>query len=95
MKEIAKRPNVVVKVSGIMAAAKPGEWTLDQVRPVIEQTVEAFGIERSMFASDWPVCTLAVTLREWVDVVHEVTSGWSAEDRMRLLGENARKFYQV
>ena len=64
---VAERKNVVCKVSGIVASAKPGQWTADDLAPIIRHVQKVFGPDRVMFASDWPVCTLAATLPEWVD----------------------------
>ena len=56
--EIADHKNVVGKVSGIIASVKKGDWTVDQLAPAVNHTIEVFGWDRVMFAGDWPVCTL-------------------------------------
>jgi len=95
MAEAARRPNVVCKVSGIVASARPGQWTPGDLEPIIARTVELFGIDRVMFGSDWPVCTLAATLREWVGALHEVITGWSDEEKRKLLHDNALRHYDL
>ena len=65
--EVAKRKNVVCKVSGIVASAEPGKWTADDLAPIVNHTLEAFGPDRVMFGGDWPVCTKAATYRQWVE----------------------------
>src|SRR5205814_2218394 len=61
---LAKRKNVVGKVSGIVASARPQKWNADDLAPIIKHTLEVFGPERVMFGGDWPVCTLAATFRQ-------------------------------
>ena len=62
MTEIAKRPNVVGKLSGIVAYTDTANWTLDTIRPYAEHTISSFGFDRVIWGSDWPVCTLAGSL---------------------------------
>ena len=56
--EIARRPNVVGKISGVVAYADPDSWTVATLRPYVEHTIGAFGWDRVVWGSDWPVCTL-------------------------------------
>ena len=61
MAEIAKRKNVVGKVSGFIASGPGrGKWTLDDLAPVVNHTLDVFGPDRVMFGGDWPVCLLGV-----------------------------------
>jgi L-fuconolactonase len=94
MSEIAKRPNIVCKVSGIVASAKPGAWIADDLAPIIEHTVTVFGIDRVMFASDWPVCTLTSSLRQWVEALRSVAS-WPETDKRKLFHDNAVRVYAL
>src|SRR5262249_13955967 len=66
---LAKRKNVVGKVSGIIVQATPGKWKADDLAPVINHTLEVFGPDRVMYAGDWPVCTLAAAYRQWVEAL--------------------------
>ena len=93
MAEIAKRPNVVCKVSGIIASAKLGDWTPDDLAPIIDRTVQEFGTDRVIFASDWPVCTLISTLREWVEALRTIVSSWTEADQRKLFHDNAVRVY--
>jgi predicted TIM-barrel fold metal-dependent hydrolase len=93
--EIARRPNVVCKISGIVASAKPGAWTAKDLAPIVLYCVEAFGHDRVIFASDWPVCTMAATLRQWVEAAQEITKDWSEQDRRKLFHDNAARFYKL
>src|SRR5262245_1418674 len=92
MAEMAKRKNVVGKVSGIVAGAAEG-WTPDDLAPVINHTLEVFGPDRVMFAGDWPVCTLRATLRQWVEALKTVVKDRKAEEQRKLFHDNAVRVY--
>jgi predicted TIM-barrel fold metal-dependent hydrolase len=91
--EVAKRKNVVCKVSGIVASAKPGAWSADDLAPIVKHTLEVFGPDRVMFGGDWPVCTLAASYAQWVAALKEIMKGRSAEEQKKLFHDNAVKFY--
>jgi predicted TIM-barrel fold metal-dependent hydrolase len=93
IRELAKRKNVVVKVSGIVASAKPGEWKADDLAPIINHVLEVFGPERVMFGGDWPVCTLAATYRQWVEALKAIVKERSLEEQKKLFHDNAVRFY--
>jgi predicted TIM-barrel fold metal-dependent hydrolase len=92
---VAQRKNVVVKVSGIVASAKPGAWSADDLAPIISHTVAAFGHDRVMFGGDWPVCTLAATYKQWVEALKSIVRSWKEEDQRKLFHDNAAKFYGI
>jgi predicted TIM-barrel fold metal-dependent hydrolase len=91
--ELARRPNVVVKISGVMAYGDPATWALDDLRPYVEHAIAAFGWDRVVWGSDWPVCTLGGTLATWVAATHALLSGTSAVERAKLLATNARRVW--
>jgi L-fuconolactonase len=91
--EVAKRPNVVCKISGIVASARPGAWRPEDLTPFVERCAEAFGTDRVMFGSDWPVCTLAATYKQWVEALQFITRAWSETERRKLFHDNAVRFY--
>jgi len=84
---------MVCKISGIVASAKPGAWTADDLAPIVLHTAEAFGRERIMFAGDWPVCTRAATFKQWVEALQTIVAGWSEADRRKLFHDNAARVY--
>jgi predicted TIM-barrel fold metal-dependent hydrolase len=92
---VATRKNVVCKVSGIVASAKPDAWTAADLAPIIHSTIGEFGIDRVMFGGDWPVCTLAATYRQWVDALRQILEEMqlSAADKRKLFYNNAARFY--
>lgn len=92
MRALAQRDNVVCKVSGIVASAKP-DWTAADLKPNIDFTMQTFGKDRVMFGGDWPVCTLTASYRQWVEALKEIVAGQSPEDQRKLFHDNAVKFY--
>jgi predicted TIM-barrel fold metal-dependent hydrolase len=93
--EIARRPNVAVKISGVVAYAEPGGWTVDDLRPYVEHAIESFGWDRVVWGSDWPVCTLTASLSTWVAAAHAITFGASTIERERLFSANARRIWRL
>jgi L-fuconolactonase len=65
MLDLARRPNVTCKLSGLVTEADPRRWTLEDLRPYVDVAVNAFGPKRLMFGSDWPVCLLAASHEMW------------------------------
>ena len=92
---VAARPNVVCKISGIVAGAEPDAWTPNDLAPAVLHCAAAFGPDRIMFGGDWPVCTRAATLRQWVEALQIIVAGWSEEDRRKLFADNAARFYRL
>ena len=92
--ELAAFENVHCKVSGIVTMASPN-WTSEELKPYILHLVEAFGYDRLMFGSDWPVCTLAATYREWVDALLYAVADASDAEKNRLFYQNALEFYAL
>jgi predicted TIM-barrel fold metal-dependent hydrolase len=90
---LAKRKNVVCKISGIVSRMAKGHWSPDDLAPVINHCLDAFGPDRVMFAGDWPVCTRGATLRGWVLALLDVIRSRSPEDQGKLLHDNAVRFY--
>jgi predicted TIM-barrel fold metal-dependent hydrolase len=93
--EIAKRPNIAVKISGVVAYADPEGWTVDDIRPYVEHAIERFGWDRVVWGSDWPVSTLTASLALWVAAAHAITLGASASERERLFSANARRIWRL
>ncbi|HEV8484947.1 MAG TPA: amidohydrolase [Blastocatellia bacterium] len=95
LKEIASFSNVVCKVSGIVVNADRRNWTAEDLRPYVEYVIEVFGWDRVMFGSDWPVCTLAASYRQWVEALKTLTEGEGESNQRKLFGENAERIYRL
>ncbi|MGN6551635.1 MAG: amidohydrolase family protein [Pararhizobium sp.] len=94
IREIARRPNVAAKVSGVIAYAGPSPTTA-AIRPYVEHVIDCFGWDRIVWGSDFPVCTLHADLQAWVSMTHELLAGASADEKARLLHRNARRLYRL
>ncbi len=92
---LAKLPNVVCKISGIVASARPQQWRAEELAPLINHCWDAFGPDRVMFGGDWPVCRVAAEYRQWVEALNEIARGRSQEDQRKLWSENAMAFYKL
>lgn len=93
--EIARRPNVAAKISGIVAYADPESWTVQSLRPYVEHTIGCFGWDRVVWGSDWPVCTLGGGLSTWVAATHALLQGASADERRKLFSANAERIWRL
>ncbi|HWE95359.1 MAG TPA: amidohydrolase family protein [Tepidisphaeraceae bacterium] len=89
---IAKRKNVVAKISGVVATAAE-KWSADDLAPIINHVLDTFGPDRVMFAGDWPVCTRRATLGQWVNALKQIVGGRGLEERRKLFHDNAVKTY--
>ncbi|WP_312363834.1 amidohydrolase [Ensifer sp.] len=94
MSEIARRPNVIAKISGVVAYADQS-WSVETLRPYVEHTIAAFGWNRIVWGSDWPVCTLGGDLATWVAATHALLNGCSLDERTKLLSANARRIWNL
>lgn len=95
MKAIAKCDNVYCKLSGMITEADFSTWTPEQVHPYMNLVLEAFGTERTMFGSDWPVCLVAGNYVQVKELVTHVVAGFSKDEQTAVMGNNAIKFYNL
>ena len=93
--ELAKCPNVVVKVSGVITEADHANWTADEVKPYVADVINVFGFDRVMYGSDWTVSELTHRYPRWVDIVDDVVSGASEDEKRRLYRETAMETYRL
>ena len=95
MFEMARRENVTCKLSGMATEANWTEWTFDELRPYMDVALDAFGPDRLMFGSDWPVARLAVDYEPWVNLCREFISTLSGVEREAIEGGNAIRAYRL
>ena len=92
---LAERPNVSCKLSGLVTEADWSAWRPDDFRPALDVVLEAFGADRLMIGSDWPVCTLAADYATTMGVVMDFVHDLKASGQDGILGGNCARFYGV
>lgn len=95
LRELAQRPHVYCKLSGLTTEADWGAWQARDLEPYLDAALEAFSAQRLLFGSDWPVCTLATSYERWVETVSSWASRLSAGERDRILGGTALEVYRL
>jgi L-fuconolactonase len=95
IKELARYQNVFCKISGMVTEADYKTWTEDQLRPYLETVLDAFGPERLMFGSDWPVCLVACGYERWVNLVRRFMRALSLNEQAMIMGRNALIVYDL
>lgn len=95
MDALSAQPNVICKISGIVARVPQGEWGPELLAPVIHHCLDTFGPERVVFGGDWPVCLLGASYRRWVESLRAVMATRPLQEQRQLFSENARRFYRL
>lgn len=95
MRRIAQSPNVYCKLSGMVTEADWQQWEPAHFRPFMEVALEAFGANRLVYGSDWPVCLVAAKYREVKELVTDFISTLSTSEQEQIMGGNARSFYHL
>lgn len=93
--QLARCQNVVCKVSGLVTEAAWGRWNVSDFTPYLEVAFEAFGPDRLMIGSDWPVCTVSAEYGDAMRVVTQYLERFPAEVRDKVLGANGARFYGI
>jgi L-fuconolactonase len=93
IRELAKAPNVLCKVSGMVTEAKWQGWRYDHFVPYLDVVAEAFGVDRLMYGSDWPVCLLAGSYPQVYSLANRYFASQSETAKAKIFGGNAAKFY--
>ncbi|MBV8898237.1 MAG: amidohydrolase family protein [Acidobacteriaceae bacterium] len=95
MFRLAERPNVYCKISGAVTEADYNAWTKQDLAPYLDAALEAFGPQRLMFGSDWPVCLVATKYGAWFNLVAEHIQTLSDAEREAILGATASHAYGI
>ncbi len=93
IRELAKAPNVLCKVSGMVTEADHATWSAEDFKPYLDVVFEAFGEDRLMYGSDWPVCLFAASYARMFTLIDDYTRGLSSVARDKFFGGNAARFY--
>lgn len=95
MEALAGMPNIYCKVSGLPTEAGP-DWTVDRIRPFVEFVAKIFGTKRLVFGSDWPVCRLAASYGQVVDLARDTLGNlYGPEDMQAIMETNGKAFYRL
>jgi L-fuconolactonase len=95
IRELGRFPNLSVKISGLVTEADWKQWKKEDFKPYIDTVVEAFGTDRLLFGSDWPVCLVAAPYGAVAFLVNDYFSSFSAAEQDRIFGGNAIQFYKL
>ncbi len=95
MRKLAELPNVACKISGLVTEADHGGWQPADLEPFINVALGAFGEDRVMFGSDWPVALLASSYQRWFETLEALTARLPVSARRKLWAENAQRFYRM
>ena len=95
LRALARRPHVFLKASGLVTEADWGSWTLDQLRCYLDVAFQAFGAERILFGSDFPVCLVAAGYARVKRVIDDYCAALSEAERAGVLADNATAFYRL
>lgn len=94
-RELSRRENLDCKFSGVVTEVRDQAWTVDLIRPYWDVAIDAYGPERLMFGSDWPVCLLQSEYSQWLSAVRELSSDLSAEQQAQFFAGTADRAYRL
>jgi L-fuconolactonase len=94
LRELAALPNVACKLSGLVTEADWTQWTIEDIRPYAEEVLVAFGPDRVLFGSDWPVCELASDYAAVTDLARDLCRDLTEADKAAVFGGNATDWYR-
>ena len=93
--ELSKRSNVWCKVSGMVTEDSWSNWSIDSLRPYLDTVVVAFGANRLLAGSDWPVCLVATNYIQWWQLLRDHFAPFSADERANIFGATAVRIYNL
>lgn len=93
--EIASHENVVVKVSGLFTEANWSDWSQETFRPYLDHVLNSFSPSRMMFGSDWPVCLLAATYTDTINLMEEFTKNFTKLEQESFWAGTAKRAYKL
>ena len=94
LRELARRPHVACKLSGMVTEVRDPQWTPEMLRPYVETALVAFGPTRLIFGTDWPVCLLRSSYSDWTNAVSGFLAPLSEAEQRAIMGENAARIYR-
>ncbi len=95
IRAVAAHGNAYCKISGMVTEADWKHWKPEHLKPYMDTVVEAFGTERILYGSDWPVCLVAADYRQVLQLVQDYFSSFSQDEQAAFFGGNAINFYHL
>lgn len=95
LRTLARFDNVYCKISGMVTETAWQQWQVADFKPYLDVVFDCFGVDRLMFGSDWPVCTLSADYAQVVSIIQDYLLGWPAEAQDKIFGRNAAEFYRI
>ena len=95
MVALSEYENVSCKVSGMVTEADYKKWQPSNFTPYLDVVVEAFGMKRLMFGSDWPVCEVAASYGQMIGIVEDYFASFSLDEKNQFFNLNASAFYKL
>jgi L-fuconolactonase len=92
LSELARRPNLICKLSGSTSEAGRG-WQAVKIRPYLEHALESFGPSRCMFGSDWPVSSTTTSYQRWFELVEQVVTDCAPDQINDVFAGTAVRIY--
>ena len=93
--EVAKCGDLFCKISGMVTEADHLNWSIDELKPYVNDVLELFDYDRLMFGTDWPVCTLAASYESVVQVGQTLLNDVPEEGKALILRDTAIDFYRL
>lgn len=93
--EVAKLPNVACKISGVLTYCKPANANIDAIRPYVSHVIAAFGPDRLIWGSDWPVVNINANLPDWITIFRSLIADLSEQEQIAICYGNAQRIYGV
>ena len=95
IKKLSELPNVICKLSGLMAYCAPGTSSQETIQPYVDHVLECFGPSKMVWGSDWPVVNLGQGIQEWIKVTRNILSNLSDDEALAVANLNAQKIYNT
>lgn len=95
IRELGKREHVSCKVSGMLTEVRDASWDLGLLQPYFDTVFEAFGPDRVMYGSDWPVCLLREPYGVWANTAQQLAAALSEDEQSAFWGGNATRIYSL
>ena len=95
IQQLSKRSNVCCKISGMVTEDSWSHWSMESLRPFMDTVVDAFGANRLMAGSDWPVCLVATNYAKWWQILRDYFADFSSNERENIFGTTATRIYNL